>query len=163
MGTRGPISRKSPRLVESDKFAPAPDEGWHEITVQQWEDYWDSDVAGAAEEADLPLVYRLFRYRDEHTRLQMQWAGMADDERVTEGSNRKDALRLHPIADRMRHLEADMLKLEDRLGLSPLSRARLGIEVGNAQITWDQVNKKLESAPARSALPVGKVIDVVVS
>lgn len=158
MGIRGPISGDSAvTLHDQAPSVPTPEADWHKITLADWEEYWTSDIARAVEVADYPVIYRLFRMRDEQTRNQIRWAAMPESERFIEGSHRRESIRLHPLADRMRHLEADILKLEKELGLTPLSRARLGIEIGQSQLTWDQVNKQI-TAGQSSALPV-KVID----
>ena len=52
---------------------------------------------------------------------------------VVRGS--KDQLRLNPVADLVTKLETIILRLETELGLTPMSRARLGIATGQAQLT----------------------------
>lgn len=62
----------------------------------------------------------------------------------------------------MKDLEALIAKLEDKLGLSPLARARLGIEIGQAQLTWAEVMKggargEVASGQTPRALPIAIV------
>lgn len=163
MGLRGPLGDDtSVEVTGGLGYVPEPPPGLHEDVVDDWETYWTSGTANVVDEVDIPMVRRLFLYRDEHYRLGLLWGEMGTDERVVEGSRHKDSLRLHPFGDRMKDLEALIAKLEDKLGLSPLARARLGIEIGQAQLTWAEVMKggargEVASGHAPRALPVAVV------
>lgn len=163
MGLRGPLGDDTAVEVTGGLgYVPEPPDGLHEDTLQDWVNYWTSSTANVVDEVDVPMVRRLFMYRDEHYRLGLLWGRMDTEERVVEGSRHKESLRLHPFGDRMKELEALISKLEDKLGLSPLARARLGIEIGQAQLTWAEVMKggarEVGSGPAPRALPVA-IID----
>ncbi|KKL73687.1 hypothetical protein LCGC14_2072380, partial [marine sediment metagenome] len=54
---------------------------------------------------------------------------------------------LHPMGKVMNDLEKDIRQLEDRYGLSPKARAQLGITIGTAQRTLEDLNRDLELDP----------------
>lgn len=160
MGLRGALARNdSVKLVNDEVDIPAPPPDLHPELERQWFEYWTSDVARAADVVDIPLIRRLFCYRDEWHRTNIAYRLLPEDERVVAGSRNADALRMHPFTKRLADLEDMIQKIENQLGLSPLSRARLGIELGQAKLTWAQV-QKAAGAPVSSgatALPVGRV------
>lgn len=159
MGLRGPLSRTVEQVKPDTEVLAIPEHRIADLDVvvqEEWDDFWLSKVSRFTDDVDMGSLRRLFIYRNEWVHIMRSWARMDDDERVTEGSNRRDALRMHPFADRLVKLEKLMLPLEDRFGLSPLSRARLGIEVGQHALTWRQVQQVQNHEPGRgSALPVG--------
>lgn len=156
MATYGPLGKSGVEVVSdrADRPIPRPPDDLHPELVQQWRDYWSSDVANAADDVDLPLITRLFIYRDEWHRLSLAYGMLPMEDRLVAGSRHAEALRIHPWADRMTKLEDMIQKIEDKLGLSPLSRARLGIELGQAKLTWQQVQAattRLSSLPVSTA------------
>jgi hypothetical protein len=155
MGLRGVLSKSVEQIKSDDVELSIPKAGidLDPIVQEEWDDFWLSKVSRFTDDVDMGTLRRLFTYRNEWTTLQRTWIEMDDDSRIVEGSNRADALRSHPFADRLDKLEKLMLPLEDRFGLSPLSRARLGIEVGQHQLTWRQVQQGTYSS--RTELPVG--------
>jgi phage terminase small subunit len=163
MGLRGPLNEAGKiEILESraDRPVPPMPSDLHPQLQDEWRIYWNSDVAKAADEVDIPMVSRLFTYRDEWLRHRVAMATMPEDQRIVAGSRNADALRIHPFADRMTKLEGEISKLEDKLGLSPLSRARLGIEIGQQRLTWNQLAKAatgngvIGSSPDLTGLPV---------
>jgi len=159
VGLRGPLAKSAQQIKADDAAAVIPHHGITKIDPvvdQEWNDFWLSQVSRFTDEVDMGTLRRLFIYRHEWFTIMRAWMDMPDSERVTEGSRNADSLRLHPFADRLDKLEKLMLPLEDRFGLSPLSRARLGIEVGQQHLTWRQIQQVQSSEPSRaSALPVG--------
>jgi P27 family predicted phage terminase small subunit len=126
-----PVVREVPLAV-----VPEPPEGLLESTLEAWRIYWRSDVAQAATEEGLPTIRRLFELYDQRDRA-MEIVRQA---LVVRGS--KDQLRLNPVADLVTKLETIILRLETELGLTPMSRARLGIATGQAQLTLEEINER---------------------
>ena len=144
MGLRGYLPESGVEVIgaRSERPVPEPPEDLHPQLLDEWRTYWQSPVAQAADDVDIPMISRLFIYRDEWYRLSIAYAALPDEDRLIEGSTRSGAgLRIHPFAERMTKLEGDIQKLEDKLGLSPLSRARLGIEIGQQKLTWQQLQR----------------------
>jgi P27 family predicted phage terminase small subunit len=115
---------------------PEPPEGLLESTLEAWRTYWRSDVAQAATEEGMPTIRRLFELYDQRDRAM----AIVRQTLVVRGS--KDQLRLNPVADLVTKLETIILRLETELGLTPMSRARLGIATGQAQLTLEEINAK---------------------
>ena len=107
---------------------PAPPSGLLKATVARWEAYWASPVAAAADRVtDLPALERLFRSYDEVER-----AGRAfRRERIVAGSTGQPTL--NPLGRYIAQLTTEITGLEDRLGLTPKARLALGIQLGEAR------------------------------
>jgi P27 family predicted phage terminase small subunit len=115
---------------EAPVSAPPAPGGMLKETVRRWEDYWSSPVSLAADRVtDAPMVERYFRAMDEAERV----GRVFRKARVTVGS--QGQVVLHPLAKYLAQLSSEMLALEDRLGLSPKSRAQLGLVIAEAQKT----------------------------
>ena len=117
--------------------APDPPEGLLDITVSRWDVYFASDLARAISDVDFPVIGRLFCYYDEWERISRDLR--ARDSLIDIGSAGQE--RLHPLARRLTDLEAVISRLEGELGVTPMARARLGITIGAAALTWEQVNR----------------------
>jgi P27 family predicted phage terminase small subunit len=128
---------------------PEPPEGLLEVTLEAWRVYWRSDVAQATTEAGRPTVRRLFELYDQRDRAME----IVKQTLVVRGS--KDQLRLNPVADLVTKLETIILRLETELGLTPMSRARLGIATGQAQLTLEEINERFreDKKPGRRKDP----------
>jgi P27 family predicted phage terminase small subunit len=115
---------------------PSPPRGLLRATQSRWRAYWTSPVASAVIEADRGSVDRLFRYYDAWERMMRESTASP----FTEGS--QGQVVVHPACARVDKLEAHIAKLEGELGLTPLARSRLGIAVGQAQLTADELNRR---------------------
>ena len=178
MGLRGPLTREA-ELIRQDEDAvvvPSPGVELDPMAQQEWEDFWHSKVSRYTDDVDMGALRRLFVYRNEWYQLMSAWMALPENSeemedgnttpgRLVAGSRNADAVRLHPYAQRLDKLEALMLPLEDRFGLSALSRTRLGIEIGSLHLTWAAVNQRgvapIEAGEVPRALPVSgaEVID----
>ncbi len=110
---------------------PDPPSDWLVATKRTWSEFWSSPQAALVMEADLPAVERLFSYRDE---LSRSMAAFRKD-RFVEGS--KGQPRLNPLSDHVVRLERLIGPLEDRFGVTPLARLRLGVTFGQAHESLD--------------------------
>jgi hypothetical protein len=67
-------------------------------------------------------------------------------ERLVTGSTGQ--LLLNPLRRAMSNFDSEIRQLEDRFGLNPLARARLGIQIGEAARTLADLNRMLEDDDA---------------
>jgi phage terminase small subunit len=118
---------------------PEPLAKWLAATRKRWVRYWSAPLAAVADrETDLPALERLFSYYDELECCSRQFR----KQRFVEGSTGQP--RLNPIADHIRALEPLIRALEDRFGLTPLARLKLGVEFGNAHRSLEDLNRSFD-------------------
>lgn len=113
------------------------------VTKLLWDTYWRSGVSDVAGEVDLPIVERLHRRYDERERA-CRAIRKKDVGRLTKGS--QGQLILHPLLKYIDNCEAEIRQLEDRLGLSPNARLKMGATLAGAKRTLDEVNNSLTDA-----------------
>lgn len=123
--------RKQP-LAKPVGFVPPPSpvvfrsDGADRATIkareQLWAEIWEAGAAFYSTETDYHAVER---YVTGSIRRRAMLAELAKAGWVTEGS--QGQLAQHPLARMLRTLEAELGKLEDRLGLNPEARLRLGL------------------------------------
>lgn len=75
-------------------------------------------------------------------------------------------LALHPLYKHVSTLDEKITALEDRFGLTPLARLKLGAQLGDAAKSLDQLNRALTEDdgedvpdPRQAPNPAGQVID----
>jgi P27 family predicted phage terminase small subunit len=104
-----------------------------------WAAFWRSPIAEVVIPAmDLPAVYRLFTLYDERERAYRAWR----KQRLVRGS--KGQLVLNPLAAQMNKMDTAIRQLEDRFGLTPKSRAQLGVTFTVAQESSADLNPDLD-------------------
>jgi P27 family predicted phage terminase small subunit len=114
---RAQVSAKQPR-------APAARKEWYAETKARWKAFWASDAARVlAPAVDAAAVQRLFDLYDERERA---YRGFAKA-RFVEGSQGQQVL--NPMGRLVAAFDGEIRQLEDRLGFSPASRLRLGLEL----------------------------------
>ena len=97
---------------------PQPPVGLLDETRAGWHAFWDDpELTRYVAETDVPLVKRLFVLRDELARMHRQ---LKADGPMLDG-------RAHPLIPKVATLEGVVARTEDRLLLSPASRARAGV------------------------------------
>ena len=83
-----------------------------------WHAFWDDpELTRYIAETDVPLVKRLFVLRDELARMHRT---VKVDGPMLEGKS-------HPLIPKIATLESVVARTEDRLLLSPVSRAKAGV------------------------------------
>ncbi|HEY7822407.1 MAG TPA: P27 family phage terminase small subunit [Acidimicrobiia bacterium] len=117
---------------------PVAEGSWREGTVERWVSFWASPLASQVEQSDEGAFRRLFKLYDELDRL---WEAIDDTGRVVPGSQGQP--RPNPLFKQVEAFQAEARQLEDRFGLSPLSRLRLGITFADAQASLDGLNARL--------------------
>lgn len=116
-----------------------PAKGWLAVTVQRWEAFWGSDIATVAKpDSDMPALTRLFGYYDDLERSARAFA----KERFVVGSQGQP--RLNPLAAHIATLEGNVRALEDRFGLSPQARLKLGVDFAHAASSLDALNRSMD-------------------
>jgi P27 family predicted phage terminase small subunit len=125
-------------VSEPGRVVPSADLAWRESTVERWTVFWTSPLAGQVEPSDEGAFRRLFKLYDELERL---WDAIEETGRVVEGSQGQP--RPNPLFKQIETFQAEARQMEDRFGLSPLSRLRLGITFADAQASLDGLNARL--------------------
>jgi len=97
---------------------PQPPVGLRDEVRQGWHSFWDDpELTRYIAETDVPLVKRLFVLRDELARMHRT---LKADGPMLDG-------RAHPLIPKIATAEGVVGRTEDRLLLSPVSRARAGV------------------------------------
>ncbi len=104
-------------------------------TRAAWDAFWTSEQAGLVMPADHPALLRLFDLLDERERC----ARAARKQRLIEGSQGQPVL--NPLLKQVAALDTEIRQLEDRFGLTPLSRLRLGVTFGEAHRSLADLNR----------------------
>ena len=153
MGKRGPLPKPPARraghrreknaqvleLLPADTSLPAPPPGLGASALAAWETYWRSDVAAVASEVDLPVIRRLFVMYDQYEKA----IDIVSKSIVVKGSTGQ--IRVNPVGDYAFKLAGQILRLEEELGLTPLSRQRLGIAIAEKCRSLDELNRSLSN------------------
>jgi P27 family predicted phage terminase small subunit len=118
---------------------PAPTHGWLKATRESWAEFWTHPISTITEDSDLPALWRMFDLRDERERYRR---AIRKEGRLVTGSQGQQVM--NPLLRQMQVVDAEIRALEDRFGLSPLARLRLGITFGEFSKTLQAVNQSLE-------------------
>ena len=118
---------------------PEPDDEWADQVADEWYDYWNSPIASVLNrDSDVSALRRLFDYKHE-----LVWAMAAyRSARITLGSMGQD--RVNPMADMVMKLEKLIIPLEDRFGMSPAGRIRLGASAVETARTLNDINAQID-------------------
>lgn len=108
---------------------PNPSKLWRKNTVDEWDSFWSSPLVALVNPgSDLPALRRLFDYRDDLDRAHAEIRKVGVQ---TDGS--RGQTRMHPLISYAVNLEKMIAPLEDRFGLSPLSRLKLGAQLSDVK------------------------------
>jgi P27 family predicted phage terminase small subunit len=133
---QGKRERPAVTLVGRPPLVPDPPSGLLAASTALRGAFWRSEVAGAVDlDSDLGRLGRWIRDVDEYERALRELRR----ERMVEGSMGQP--RLNPLAGRLKDLEGSIRETEREFGMTPLSRLRLGIAVGQAALTAAEVNR----------------------
>lgn len=112
-----PVSAVAPKV-------PPPRAEWYAEIKKKWRTFWTSDAARVlAVAVDVGAAERLFDLYDERERAYRRFR----KERFVDGSQGQKVL--NPLGRLITSFDSEIRQLEDRLGFSPVSRMRLGIEI----------------------------------
>jgi hypothetical protein len=113
-------------------------------TVAAWAAFWESSVAALVDRSsDLPSLRRLFLLYDKRARIERE---VATSGMVTIGSTGQ--LVLHPLEKQLPVIDGQITALEDRFGLTPMARLKLGVTFGEAHRSLDAMNERLNAGGA---------------
>jgi P27 family predicted phage terminase small subunit len=119
---------------------PLPPEGLLPKIRDRWRTFWRSEMARIVDEdRDRPAIERLFTLYDERERAYQAFRRA----RLVKGSTKQpvvNPLWRHATAT----LDPEIRQLEDRFGLTPRSRAQLGLAIGGLKKTLDDMNRELD-------------------
>lgn len=123
-------------LLESKVDPPIAPKGLLKSTTESWTSFWRSPMAQLVQlDTDLPSLTRLWALYDEHERCYRA----SRQDRLVVGSQGQYVL--NPLYRQMVTLETEIRNLEDRFGLSPMARLKLGITFGEAHRSLDSLNR----------------------
>jgi hypothetical protein len=118
-----PAPRELALATTSVVAVPAGMSSWRAEIMAAWSDLWTSPLGSHFKPTDVPSLRRLFILR---SRL-VDALERADAEPEMTGSTGQTVLS--PWFAEAHRLEAEIERLEDRFGLTPLSRVRLGVQL----------------------------------
>jgi len=107
-----------------------PRDGWPPDLVKAWGEYWASPLAATVAENDLPGLYRAWDMRAAIAEME---AAITAEGYVTEGFKGQPVA--NPLIARVQAMYGPLLQLEKEYGLTPASKARLGIQGAKAHKT----------------------------
>lgn len=117
-----PKRRTAPKLPGGENMLPE--------TRAWWRMVWKSPVAAQWIEVDRPAVVRLAHLQDLVGREVIGWSDRARVGSLREDRDDQDVVRVELAGSMVSvQLLAEMRQIEDRLGLTPMARRRLGWEV----------------------------------
>lgn len=118
---------------------PDPPQGLLKATREQWVTYWGSDLSLAIDrKSDMPAVVRWVKLCDERERAYRGYR----KERVVAGSQGQPVL--NPLAVVIQKCDVEIRALEDRLGMNPMSRLRIGLKALGAVDRMKEATEDLE-------------------
>ena len=151
VSTNGRKDQLVERLLSSDDSLVSADmpslpavefhdgKGWHTQSVVRWREIWASDVAQIWDrQGDMGRLVRYIVNFDGWLKLTEAISGRE----VVRGS--RGQARANPLFNVRTGLELELKAAEEKLGLTPMDRMRLGIEIGGAAQGLDSARKILE-------------------
>jgi len=104
-------------------LAPSADLTWPDDVQAEWVEFWSSPLANPSvlKPTDVPALRRLFDLRARLVDAQRRF----NEAPVAEGSMGQPVMS--PWAQEIHRLESAISKLEDKFGLTPMARLRLGV------------------------------------
>lgn len=151
MSARKPPARRQRRATKdsgvvslaSVRKPPEAPDGILKQTRDEWDDYWTSAVAMLVEsKGDLAALTRLFLLRDKARRYERAAKG----NELVAGSQGQP--RVNPLTKELHSaLYPAIAQLEDRFGLSPKARLQLGVTLGQAHASLEDLNNSFALPP----------------
>lgn len=135
----GTILEMTPRDSPAPPMPRAPGGRWLNRTCLLWEGFWASPISQVVDRlSDSPRLARWVLLYDEYFRAARSFR----KQRLTKGSTGQ--MVINPLGKYLLDLERQLERTEERFGLSPLDRMRLGITFGEARRSLQDLNDELE-------------------
>lgn len=139
-----------PSGTPAPELPPAAGVGWRRETKDVWRRFWASPVAQTVDRAsDWQVVHRWITYVDEWFRCMR----VVRRNRLVPGS--MGQVRVNPLYTVVLNLEQRIARVEEKLGMTPLDRMRLGIDYAAAQRSLEGLNDDLNEADDEEELMEG--------
>jgi P27 family predicted phage terminase small subunit len=167
VGERGPLRKADPKgnrtradLAAREPVAepveavevPEPPAGLSATTLELWDGLWRSPVARLLDQtADMGVVRRWITAVED---LETARRIIGREGVTVLGSSGTPVLS--PTARWAQSLEQTIGRLEKELGLTPQSRARLGLTIATGQLTAAQINAMAGAAPPALPAPADR-------
>lgn len=142
-------SRLAGRIIPLDgerdrrRKAPPLPADYDPSVRRAWRDFWRSPVAQAADRAaDLPALLMWAHALNEWQRV----VPVVQETPTVEGSQGQPVL--NPLVSYLRHLAETIHHYELHFGMTPRARAQLGLTIGAAKLTAQELNRRLGVKPA---------------
>lgn len=126
----------------ADRPVPSPPANLHPVAQQAWLAFFSSPISGAIDlNADWDAVcdWGYCLSQREELRAEIKRAPMV--------SGSTGQMVLNPLTARLNQIEKQINYYREHLGLTPLSRMRLGIAVGQAADALDSIESLLAAPP----------------
>lgn len=152
---RQPASKDPAELgvVSDGTDLPEPRDTWLDSTRAEFDKWVGHDLARHVTETDHAGFLRMFDLMDRITRADDASSG----EWVVEGSQGQPVL--NPLVKQADSWRAEVRQLEDRFGGNPKARLNLGIKLGEAARSIDEMNRRMAEAHASDSDPRLSVIE----
>ncbi len=138
------------------EIPPAP-KGISRRTRTLWVALWQSSLASALDwQVDRFALIRWARLIDRWYQIERQ---LEKADTVVTGSQGQDVL--NPLSSELHRLDGMVAKVEKELGLTPMSRARLGLTQLEGALTAAQLNAMISSDPLPDGGDPG-VVDITI-
>lgn len=127
-------------VVQPSQLSAPPPKGALVTTKQAWTELMASDLASAFIDTDIPTLHRLYSLIDERERA---YRAVRKQGRMIDGSQGQKVI--HPLLKQISVFDGEIRQLEDRYGLSPAARLRLGIQFNTYRQSLKEMNDDLNS------------------
>lgn len=134
----------------ADLEVPQSPKGMLAVSKQSWLRFWESDLGRSPaikRDTDLSVIQRLWGLYDERERAYREYKKA----RLVKGS--QGQMVMNPLGRIWTALDPSILALEDRIGLSPMARLKLGITFGQAHASLEEMNRRMNEDSDRDEDP----------
>lgn len=118
--------------LANSKIGFVPPTGLLPETINILSTVMSSDIASGFLPSDIAILNRYAAILDQRNRL-----SASVEEMVTVGASGQFVV--HPALRHISTLDSELRQIEDRLGLNPLARNRLGLVAANKELTLEQL------------------------
>lgn len=111
---------------------------------EAWEQFWSSDIAGLVLDADRVALIRLFECYELRARMMRAYM------RAPFSTGSTGQMVVHPASKEVASLDARIAGLEQDFGITPASRLKLGVVLGAAAKSLEEMNSGFDDEPSEA-------------